>query len=273
MAERFSQRHGHASADSEITVRDDAPSELRTVLVAIAYEIGLRPTELRAIACRVLRITPDPDNWSDYPNVDMEVRDALMYCDWFHVYDVIEEIFKVMVGSKLPDSQDSSPEYFSREVNSYFQQRGIGWQLSDGLIQVRGPVHFEAAVHGAVDSLEHVELRTAQGELREAMKDLSRRPVADLTGAIQHAMAALECVARDLTGESGATLGKIVKDHPDLLPKPLDQAVEKAWGYASDKGRHLREGLLPTYAEAELVVSISGAVCLFLTHKIEQSRK
>ena len=270
MTERFSRRHGHTSADSEITVREGAPSELRSVLVAMAYEAGLMPKGLRAIVCRVLRIEPDPDNWSDYPNVDLEVRNVLLNCEWFYIYDVIEEIFSVMEGDKLPNSEVSSREYFSKEINSYFRQRGIGWQLTDGLIEMRGPAHFETSVRGAVKALEEAEFETAHGELREAMQDLSRRPAPDVTGAIQHAMAALECVARDITGDSGATLGKIVKAHPSLIPKPLDQAVEKAWGYASGRGRHLREGLPPTYEEAELIVGVSGAVCLFLTHKTTQ---
>ena len=43
--------------------------------------------------------------------------------------------------------------------------------------------------------------------------DLSKRPESDLTGALQHALAALERVARDVTGRSqgdilGANPGK-----------------------------------------------------------------
>lgn len=66
---------------------------------------------------------------------------------------------------------------------------------------------------------------------------------------------------------SEATLGEVIKRNPGLLPKPLDQAVEKAWGYASETGRHLREGDSPAYDEAELIVGLSGAVCRYLARK------
>ena len=260
MSERFSRRHGYEAHDSEIRVREDAPEELRSVLVDIAYESGLRPGELRSIICRVLRIAADPDNWSEFPNIDYEVRSELMNCEWYRVYDVIEEIPGAL--------SDGYPDEFEEEMNKYFHMKGIGWQLFDGRIEVRGPEAFEVAVEGALNTLRQDKRSTAHTELLEALKDLSRRPVSDTTGAIQHSMAALECVARDITGNPNATLGKIINDNPDLIPKPLDQAVEKAWGYASETGRHLREGESPKYAEAELIVSMSSAVSSYLINKV-----
>ena len=259
MTGRFSQRYGYGSADPEITVRDDAPGELRSVLIDIAYESGLRPNDLREVVCRVLRVASDPGNWSDYPNIDNEVRWQLMNCDWFGVYDVIEEISNAI--------SDGDPANFEDEINSYFQRKGIGWQLVDGRIEVRGPESFEVIVTGALDTLEEEERATAHTELREALGDLSRRPEADITGAIQHAMAALECVARDITGDPKPTLGKILKDNPNLLPRPLDQVVSKAWGYASDRARHLREGNSPPFEDAELIVGMSAALCSYLMKK------
>ena len=259
MTDRFSHRHGLIEADSDIKVRYDAPRELRSVVVDIAYESGIAPNRLRALVCKVLRVAANPNNWSEYPNVDKEVRDHLVSCEWFYIYDLIEKTY-----SSLPADQANS---FEEEINKYFRQRGIGWKLGDGRVEVRGTEQFESAVHDTLGSLEDAGRPTAKGELREALRDLSRRPKPDETGAIQHAMAALECVARDITGDHSATLGKIISNHPNLIPKPLDQAVDKAWGYASEKGRHLREGNSPTYEDAELIVNISSAVCSYLLHK------
>jgi len=47
-----------------------------------------------------------------------------------------------------------------------------------------------------VTVLETAKLETAKTEIREALNDLSRRPTPDITGAIQHSLACLECVAR-----------------------------------------------------------------------------
>ena len=80
-------------------------------------------------------------------------------------------------------------------------------------------------------------------------------------------MAALECVARDITGNSKATLGEVIKKNPTLVPKPLDQSIEKAWGFASEMGRHLREGRVPNYEEAELMVGLCSSFCIYLIKK------
>jgi len=116
--------------------------------------------------------------------------------------------------------------------------------------------------------LDETKRLTTQNEIHQALSDLSRRPQPDLTGAIQHALVALECIARDVCGDPKATLGNILKRYPNLVPQPLDTAVEKAWGYASEHGRHLREGREPSLEEAELLVGIASVVATYLSKKI-----
>src|SRR5690606_5593927 len=128
-------------------------------------------------------------------------------------------------------------EKYEREINRYFREAGVGWQLVDGTLEVRGPEPFESSVRNTSDLLAQTGRLTASSEFHEALVDLSRRPDPDLTGALQHGMAALECVARDLVGEPNATLGDIIRRNPGLMPRPLDTAVEKLWGFASDRGR------------------------------------
>jgi len=88
-----------------------------------------------------------------------------------------------------------------------------------------------------------------------------------MPGAAYHAMGSLECVARDLTGDPKATLGDILKRYPDLLPKPLDEALSKVWGYASNAARHVVEGREISRDEAELLVGLSAAVSTYLARK------
>ncbi|MEA5075792.1 MAG: hypothetical protein VB139_05525, partial [Coriobacteriia bacterium] len=56
-------------------------------------------------------------------------------------------------------------------------------------------------------------------------------------------------------------------------PSPLDQSVSKMWGYGSDRGRHLREGDVPSYDEAELIVMTAAAVSSYLSLKLQVSAK
>jgi hypothetical protein len=97
----------------------------------------------------------------------------------------------------------------AEEVNQFFRENGIGWQLNkDGAIEVRSP-----ALGSAIGATE-AGFQVANNEVREALHDLSRRPDPDLTGAIQHAQAALERVAREVTGDSKDTLGAILSKNP-----------------------------------------------------------
>ncbi len=119
-------------------------------------------------------------------------------------------------------------------------------------------------MRGAAQVLGDTGRPTAERELHEAIADLSRRPEPDLSGAVHHALAALECVMRDACDDPKATLGELVKRYPGRLPKPLDTAVEKLWGYASEAGRHMREGGTPTHADAEFVVGATATIVTYL---------
>lgn len=65
----FSQRHGYWSPPKEITVREDAPENLRYVLLETILQVGIRPHTARTVVCRLLRQREGPNNWSEFPNV------------------------------------------------------------------------------------------------------------------------------------------------------------------------------------------------------------
>jgi len=256
----FPDRHGFGSGDAEITVREDAPPALRYALAEIARRAGLSPSSIRSIVCGVLFEAPDPNNWSEYPNIWDEVLRLLDDCKWYKVYDIAETIWRSL------EYRDVEQELFEAELNRLFREKGIGWELKSPLgIVFRGDANFTNATEKAVIVFQETGRETAAAEIREALKDISRRPIPDRTGAIQHAMAAVERAARDLTGERNLTLGRLI---PRLnVPRPLDSALEKLWGYVSENGRHIREGSQHSAAEAELVVSIACAVSVFLIQR------
>jgi hypothetical protein len=80
-------------------------------------------------------------------------------------------------------------------------------------------------------------------------------------------MAALECVAREVTGDRTKTLGDILKRHLDLVPKPLDDSLAKMWGFASEFARHVREDREVKREEAQLVLGIAASVAAYLADK------
>jgi hypothetical protein len=47
--ERFSDRHGYRGDEQEITIREDAPADLRFAVPLIAANAGMAPKELRRV--------------------------------------------------------------------------------------------------------------------------------------------------------------------------------------------------------------------------------
>jgi hypothetical protein len=268
----FSKRH-HYSKPKEITIREDAPGNLRYFVVQAALDQGWKPSQVRNVVCRVLRAAPDSDNWTEYPNIRNEVEWLLDHCAWFKVYDIIEAIHSglssdfVHAAIRLYPTPPKWDDNYEDAINGFFIEEGIGWRVVEGKVVTRGNETFEAVVSEATTALESTARPTAARHLHEALQDLSRRPEADLPGAVYHAMGSLECIARDLTGDSKATLGEAVKRHPGLLPKPLDTALSQIWGYASNEARHVQEGRETSREEAELLVGLAAALTTYLTRK------
>lgn len=260
----FSDRHGYQVPAAEITFREGAPDDLRGALIMLAESLGLRPSGMRSSICAVLLKAPDiQNNWSEYPNVIGEVRRLIEECPWHKVYDIAEQFYRDLETRGL-----GKETTFQDRLNAFFVENGIGWSMESGLIVARGSEVFAKAPSDAIEQLTQTGRQTAAKEMREAMQDLSRRPHPDITGSIQHAMAALECTLRDFAGQPKKTLGEVLSAARGrgqvLVPPPLDKALELVWGYASETGRHLREGREPTFGEAELVVTISAAVCVYV---------
>ena len=257
----FSKRHGVNSQEKEITVRYDAPQGLREYIIRAIESLGYGPAHSRKIICGVLRKVPDRNNWPAYPNIYNEVVNLISECEWFYVYDIIEGLYNSLKEKDKPT--------FENEIDDFFILNGIGWKIVNGTIEIRGDENFEMELSAAVTTLDKANFDTAKTEIKEALIDLSRRPEPDVTGAIQHSLACLECVARHVAGNSKMTLGEIIKKHPDIVPKPLDEAILKVWGFTSEQGRHLREGGQPTYEDAELVVGLSAVLATYLGKKIK----
>ncbi|WP_426207692.1 AbiJ-NTD4 domain-containing protein [Massilia sp. TWP1-3-3] len=261
--DNFSTRNGHGpDLNTPITMRNDVPDDLRGFLVDLAYENGIKHDALRSMVCRRLRVAPDTrNNWGP-DNVDREIRDLLVACPWFDIYDLIEVV-------ALHLETDNYREYgadFENEINEFFIARGVGWKLEKGKIVFRGDEGLDRILAVAATTENLNGYLTASNELHEAIKDLSRRPTPDVTGAIQHAMASLECVARDLT-DSKETLGAWLKRNREAFPPPLADITDKLWGYASNHGRHLKEAEAAKLEEAELILGICATLGSYLANK------
>lgn len=257
----FSKRYRFVTGEPPITVRNDAPDWLRYAVIQNAYECGPTYNQIRSVVCRILHKAPDPYNWSEIPNIQEEVSLEILDCDWYKVYDIAEALQSFIKGTYGYGKATT----FADSMNVIFVDAGIGWQFAPNEeIIFRGEETFQVATENAASILNESGRKNAASEIDEAIKDISRRPEPDVTGAISHAMAAVECVSQDIIGTKD-TLGQMVDRL--ALPKPLDLALIKLWSFASQNGRHVSENSRPSPDDAELLVHVSCAICNYLTKK------
>jgi AbiJ N-terminal domain 4 len=195
----FSRRQGYAGQPAEITIREDAPENLRLFVLEAARDLGLRPNAFRDVVCSVLEERPDRSNWSEYPNIWGEVEGHVFHCEWFLVYDIIERICShFQCWDDAHGGSEEKAREFADALNDFFVRKGIGWQVLNGEIVTRGPEAFEEVVETARTTLEDAGRPTAARHIHDARQALSRRPLPDLPGAAYHSVESLECVARDV---------------------------------------------------------------------------
>jgi hypothetical protein len=128
-------------------------------------------------------------------------------------------------------------DVFERRVNELLAENGIGWKLQNGKIETRGDEAFERSVNRASAALSGAGRKTAASELTEAIRDLSRKPSADTSGAVHHGLAALECFIRDVAGAPNLTLGELVKRKAVSAP---ERARGESVGLRAAKGGFFR---------------------------------
>ena len=98
-----------------------------------------------------------------------------------------------------------------------------------------------------------------------ALDDLSKRPTADTTGAVHHAMAAVECLCRDKFNAQSQTLGAIIQRNRSAFVRPIDDILEKLWGFASNHARHVQTGGAASEEDAELVLNLCSSLITYLS--------
>ena len=156
----FSLRHGYSGHPKAISVREDAPETLRVVALETALTMGLTVDTVRALVCRILRKRPDAGNWSA-GNVRNEVEYLVYNCEWFRVYDIIEEFQRTLYNHHTWNAGD-----FEAAINNCLIDEGIGWQLVNNQIVSRGDDAFQQSVSTAVQQLSQNGRPTASNHIQ-----------------------------------------------------------------------------------------------------------
>ncbi|AHE57333.1 hypothetical protein [Sphingomonas sanxanigenens] len=187
-------------------------------------------------------------------------------CEWWRVFDVAEAGYTAIHAEQYFGPNKALT--YERAINEACRANSLGWKLESGIFAVISSTaqHDDAA--RIIRDLDSAQLRTSASELREAHRDLSRRPLPDISGGMQHAGAAIECLAREISGDTKLTLGDIIKKHDDLFPGAYRKMADGMWGIVSNQGRHIKEEGEPTLEEALFVVgSITNLAAYLLARR------
>jgi len=257
-SESFSQRYGYARERGEL-IYEDAPEQvrvgLREVLAKCSYD---SPAPQRAVICRALRIRPDPNNWSEYPNINYEVDSLIHGCEWFEFYDMCERI-----------AQNIAPSYFEEEFNRILREEHIGYQMQEGKILKVGSREFEQAVSDARIALGEPRFESALGQFEKALAFRNSMPP-DYPNAVKESVNALEGTLQVVMNMLGTALPTLLSSLAPSLPSGLKKIYDGlyAYGSASEGARHASVGgPLPTAEEAEIIIHTAAAAIRYVIKK------
>jgi AbiJ N-terminal domain 4 len=232
----FSKRQGYVRP-KEIVFRDELPDELRQPIIDILWHSS-STAFLRERIDRLFNpygIDELPKNMSgifvsteEHKDPDfIDIKRVLLGCEWFRLYDLIEDIFQQLDfhdNELRTDPEEELQAYpFQSKINDYFVHAGIGWQLVDGKVMARGDAAFEYSLQVAETELKAGGRTTAAECIEDAIRNLSFRPEPRLGAAVSRAMNAMECVLHDITGENKMGFGDYLQSHPDLFPVVLQK--------------------------------------------------
>ena len=263
--EFFSTRHGYKGDTPPIEFVETMPSEFHYSLLQCARNCGLDYYRMYCEIANYLCIIIDANKVfesTDKENFNRSYN-ILIRCKWYEVYDIAEILFVIL----RRESEHKSDSYMSH-MNRYFSKNGVGWEFSkDGKIERRHERALKKSVEDASNALKEGGAPKTADMINDAMRDISHRPNPKTEDAIKSAIGAMESVSRKVLN-SKKTLGKITSQLD--IPKPLDEAVEKLWGFSSENARHGSEDNNPSVEDAELVIHVSAAVCTYLIKKKQQ---
>lgn len=198
---------------------------------------------------------------TDWEKVLPVLRNYFKECDWFEIYNFIEFTANNYNENNFKDN-------FIKACNVALEREVSAYRFVDDTItRVTDKVEIDE-IELALNSTSN----PVQTQLKLALDHLSNRQTPDYRNSIKESISAVEGIAREITGDSKATLGTLVsklKANHDLHPA-LANAYGNLYGYTSDNSgiRHaLSEKVEITFEDAKYFLVICSAFINYVTAK------
>lgn len=280
---KFSDRYGYTTPPS-ILITECLPKEvenaicsvfddLRQMLVTITNrrihkeykDEGLTYTQLEVSAWRYF-LHERKSDLEIYNGRCQEVITEFMqgHNPWFEKLNLLE-----FVINELKEYADSVREdYYYKlldiivaRLNASFNELFYGYHIVDYMIiPITDPIEIESiqsAIEGGKDNV--------RVHLEAALSHYAKRPDPDYRNSVKESISAVECVCREITGES--TLDRAI---PKLQAKGIqlnpqfEEGLKKMYYYTNDQRTGIRHALLedayvPSIAETKYMLVVCAA--------------
>jgi hypothetical protein len=156
------------------------------------------------------------------------VEDTVLLGEWFAVYDLLEYI-----ASDAPDHDQS----FVDLLNGVLAFNRAGYRIVGGQVV---EITDETELQAIRDTAAQPSGSPARQHIERALRLFADRDNPQYANSIKESISAVESAARDLSGDSSATLGNALDLIAKQVNRPVHPALLKGWkgiyGFTSDSG-------------------------------------
>lgn len=285
---KFSSRYGYDPKDSKTPITEDAPEWVRTayknnILNKLTYidrdsrykheegsPLGIK--ELIEVFSRLCR-EDLPNNTYDSYMCDSVLSDMISGCEWYHFYDLVEQVGKRLKEFEASECDEGWLSVFGskryiRNVNSLFKEENISWRLdSDSNLTREIPKALQKALDKTSSELTASKYEPVSFHYNKAVSFIYHNPV-DPQNAIKETVTALESLGKILY-PGNATLGDVIKAlrKTKSVPSLLIPVIDKFYNFANAEagvrhGSSVKPSLL--LQDAEFCLHVGVALIFYL---------
>ena len=209
---------------------------------------------------------------SNIENIVKEyIRNTILFDTYDSVLTLIEYILNYTAdnfGYRKPI--DGDPTYYFDErkyMNDTFEKEYVGYRFIGEYIV---PITDEAEIKEIKETLD-TKIQTSKKHIEKALGFLSDREKPDYKNCVKESISAIETTCKVILGNDSIALNdaiKKIKDKGIILHTALQQAIDKLYAYAGDKGgvRHSEKSVESnvSFEEAKLILVTSCALVNYL---------
>ncbi len=155
-----------------------------------------------------------------------KIKDYIMHCEWYGVYDFIEEYLEL-----LPKEVSIQR---SQEFNTILEQEKSAYRMvNNEVIPITNPIEVKE-----IEKACNTDLETVNQHMRKAVELFCDREKPDYENAVKESVSAVEAICCIITEEEKGTLGKTIKTLKDKgihIHSAMEKAMSALYGYASDE--------------------------------------